>query len=133
MNKYNIPDDHEWADEQTEDFTESPVTVKSHDVDIIHTIDPTEDYGYGRDKYTVHITNDNERERSPYALYATKHRWKGNFWRETLEVDWRDLPNVVQRRVASVVACKGVADLDSGSRLIDKEGRNPWQREGDDV
>lgn len=127
MSKYSIPDDHEWADEQTEDFTESPVSVESHKVEIVHTTDPTEDMGYGRDKYTVHIVNDDDRERAPFALYATKWRWKGNFWRETLQVDWRDLPNVVQRRVASTVACASVAALDSGTRLIDEEGEEPWR------
>lgn len=133
MTKYQIPDGHEWADEQTEDFAEQPVPVTSHDVEIIHTTDPTEDMGYGRDKYTVHLAHD-DREHTPYAVFATKWRWKGNFWRESLEVDWRDLPNVVQRRAASVIACESVADLDPGTRVIEPEGRDPWrERECEDT
>lgn len=135
MTKYSVPDDH-WddSDDSTAEF--SPVHVDSHTVDVIHTTDPNESMGYGRDRYSAHVTHGDD---GPTVLYFTKHRWKGNYWREHLELDWRDTPGVVRRQVADVVACDGVDDLDPGHRLIDEGGEACWAspndeevRDGDD-
>ena len=136
MTKYSISEDHQWPDEKKREAEErglSSTTVESHEVDIIHTTDPSEDMGYGRDKYTVHIANDGlDDDDTPYAVYATKHRWKGNFWRDVLDIDWCDLPTTVQRRVASVVACDDLDDLDPGVRVIGEDGRSTWRERGRD-
>lgn len=130
MTKYEIADDHEWADEkQADDPAESPVSVDSHTVDIIHTTNPDADMGYGRDKYTVHIVDESSwNDGTPYATHAVKHRWKGNFWRETKQVDWRDLPPIVRKRVLSLVPCLA---LDPGCRLVDEGGRSVWSERQD--
>lgn len=136
MTKYEVPDDH-WEEEQEdeEESNESPVRVESHDVDVILTVDPDHDHadmGYGREKYTVRLVDDDED--APYALYCIEHKWKGNYWRDVKELDWRDIPTEVQLRVAEVVDCAGVDDLDSGVRLVEEGGRSTWtaRKESDD-
>lgn len=129
--KYEIPDDHEWADEQEPDEdVQDRTSVQSHEVDIIYTVDPNEDMGYGREKYTVHLTHGKDRD--PIALYVLEHRWKGNYWREHTEWDWRDIPMPVKKRVASIVDCAGVEDLKPERRLVDEGGETAWQRRGDE-
>lgn len=123
MSKYSIPDDHEWADEKEQQLDHQPVHVDRHEVDVILTTDPHEKYGYGREKYTAHLSHD---EDGATCLYFTEHRWKGNFWRETTEWDWQDVPGLVKRQVAAVVDCDGVDDLDPGHRLVDEGGESTW-------
>jgi hypothetical protein len=122
-----IPDDY-W-DEDDEQDAESPASLESHEVDVILTTDPTEDMGYGREKYTIHIGHDFED--SPVAVFATEHRWKGNFWRDVRQIDWHDVPGAVKREVADVVDCDGVNDLHPGRRVVGEGGRSTWtSREG---
>ncbi len=126
MTKYSVPDDH-WEDEDDGPVeSNAPTSIESHTVDVILTTDPTEDMGYGRKKFTAHIAHKDD---GPVVLYFTRHRWKGNFWRDIEELDWRDVPGSVKRQVAAVVACDGVDDLDPGHRLVEEGGRSTWQRE----
>ena len=124
MTKYSVPDDY-WdrKDEPADEY--SPTTVDSHNVDVILTTDPTETMGYGREKYTAHIVHDDEGVR---VLYFTKHRWKGNYWRDVRDLDWLDVPGSVRQQVAAVVACDGVDDLDPGVRVIGEGGRSTWRQ-----
>lgn len=125
MSKYSVPDDH-WESREERELAESPARVDTHSVEVILTTDPTEKYGYGREKYTVHIVHDGED--APYALYATEHRWKGNFWRDVKDIDWHDVPGTVRKQVACVVACNGVNDLHPGHRVIGEGGESRWKR-----
>jgi hypothetical protein len=126
--KYSIPDDYWDRDTEEQAPCESPTTVDSHDVDVIFTTDPHAAHGYGREKYTAHLVhNDN----GATVLFFTKHRWAGNFWRETKELDWRDVPRVVKRQVAAVVACDDVDELAPGHRLVDEGGEHTWKRFGE--
>lgn len=125
MAKYNVPDDH-WEEDDDQEIEEySPTSVDSHEVDVILTTDPNEDMGYGREKYTAVITHD---EDGPTVLYFIKHRWKGNFWRDTHELDWKDVTYTVKKQVAEVVDCDGVDDLDPECRLIEEGGRCTHRR-----
>lgn len=129
MTKYGdmIPDDHTWEDEDEGPVEPgAPTSVDSHTVDVILTTDPTENMGYGRKKFTAHISHKDD---GPVVLYFTRHRWKGNFWRDIEELDWRDVPGSVKRQVAAVVACDSVEDLNPGHRLVEEGGRSTWQRE----
>lgn len=133
MTKYQISDDHEWADEQRDREAREydPTSLESHTVDVVLTTDQDERYGYGRERYTVHVGHDEDN--APYVVYAVEHTWKGNYWRETREWDWRDIPGSVRQRATSVVAgADSPADLDSGYRLIDEGGRPTWRRRDED-
>ena len=128
MTKYSVPDDYWEQDEQAEsEYT--PTHVDAHKVDVILTTDPTETMGYGREKYTTHIVHDDEGVR---VLYVTKHRWKGNYWRDIRDLDWLDVPGSVRQQVAAVVACDGVDDLDPGVRVIGEGGRSTWRQHKDE-
>ena len=120
MSKYSVPDDYWEKDEP--DY--SPTHVHSHKIDVILTTDPTESMGYGREKYTAHLTHD---EDGPTVLYFTEHRWKGNYWRDIRRWDWKDVPGSVRQQIAAVVACDGVTDLDPGVRLINEGGESTWR------
>lgn len=124
MTKYEIGDDHEWYDEKKarkeREEREKRTTLDTHKVDVVHQYG--DDPMWDRRKYTVHIKHRDAD--SPIGLYAIPHRWKGNFWREyEFEnwVDWCDLPYPVRERVADVVACDGVDDLDPGCRVVQPE------------
>jgi len=129
--KYEIPDDHEWTDqEEVDEDVLDRTSVDTHEVSVIYTVDPNEDMGYGREKYTAHLTHGKDRD--PVALYVLESRWKGNYWREKTEWDWRDIPDPVKRRIADVVACNGAGSLRPQNRLIPEGGETAWQRRGDD-
>ena len=123
--KYTIPEDH-WAEADRDPETDAHPTqyIDSHEVAVyVDDVSNPED-NYDRTKYTVQITyNDGE----PTFLYATAHRWKGNYWRDKVDYDWRETPQEVKARVAAVVACDGVDALDPGVRLIDEDGRDRWR------
>lgn len=127
MAKYNVPDGHWDRDDDNDESEYSPTTIDTHRVAVILTTDPHEKMGYGRKKYTAHLTHD---EDGPTVLYFTRSRWKGNFWREIEELDWLDVPGVVRQQVASVVACDGVDELSPGVRLIEEGGESVWGRDG---
>lgn len=121
-NKYSIPDDHEWEDvEAAWEDIEKRATVDTHEVDVIHQ--HGDDPMWDRRKYTVHISHSDPDP--PTALYAIPHRFKGNYWREADDmddwVDWADLPYLVRRKVAQLVACEGIGDLAPNGRLVNPE------------
>lgn len=123
--KYTVPDDH-WDEEDVEEENDAHPTeyIASHEVAVYVDDEPDPDDNYDRTKWTAHVTY---RDGEPSVLYFTTHRWKGNYWRDQYDYDWRETPDVVKRRVASVVACDGVDDLDPEVRLIDEEGVNRWK------
>lgn len=131
MSKYDVPDDYweEREERQKDPETGSRTSVQSFEVEVIYTVDPDEDMGYGREKYTARLTHDGED--GLRALYVVEHKWKGNYWRDTRRWDWRDVPAPVRRQVADVVHCGHVGDLDPGVRLIDEGGESTWRRESD--
>lgn len=112
-----------------EETDQSPTSIDSHTVDVILTTDPDEEMGYGREKYTTKLVHDDDGLR---VLYCVEHRWKGNFWRDIREWDWCDVPHPVRERVASVVDCDGVDDLNPGVRLIGEGGRCSWTHRQED-
>jgi len=122
--KYTVPDGH-W-EKDAEDTTDAHPTqyIKSHEVDVYVDDEPDPEDNYDRTKYTAHITY---RDDEPSALYVTTHRWKSNYWRDMMDLDWRDTPKIVKERVAAVVACDGVDDLDPNVRLVEEGGRNRWK------
>lgn len=124
--KYSVPDGH-WDEDDVQEENDAHPTdyIKSHTVDVYADDEPDPKDNYGRTKYTAHITY---RDGEPSALYVVSHRWKGNFWRDIKDLDWRETPSEVKRRVASVVACDGVDDLDPGVRLIEEEGVSRWEK-----
>lgn len=123
--KYTIPDDH-WDEDEVEEETEAHPTqyIDSHEVNVYVDDEPDPDDNYDRTKYTAHITY---RDGEPSVLYFTTHRWKGNYWRDKTDLDWRDAPGIVKQRVAAVVACDGVDDLNPGVRLVEEGGRSRWK------
>lgn len=128
MTKYEIPDDYEWADEK-QGQTEAPdrTSIDSHEVDVIYTTDPSEDYGYGRERYTATLRYDDETD-EPYVLMVVKHRWKGNYWRDTHDMDWRDTPEPVRKQVAAVLPVDAPDELDCGVRMFDEGGESRWEK-----
>lgn len=135
MAKYEIDDDHEWGDEQEPDRdTTDRVSITRHEVDVVIVTDPSEDMGYGREKWTAHLTHGGPD--TPTVLYFTEHRWKGNFWRDIREWDYRDAPVAAKRKVARWVQDASVESLRPGYRVVDEGGKTParWRvnQEDDD-
>ncbi|ELY73245.1 hypothetical protein [Natrinema pallidum] len=122
-------EDHEWddSDGETEPDALERTSVVSHTIDVIYTIDPGETGGYGREKYSATIRYDDETG-DPYILFVVKHRWKGNYWRDVTDLDWRDAPGPVREQIAAALPVDGPDALDSGSRLIDEGGENRWEK-----
>lgn len=125
MSKYSVPDDH-WERDEPEVEADDRMHVENHEIEVVYTTDPDEKYGYGRKKYSVTITYDDER--GAEALRAITHRWKGNYWRDTLDLDWQDVPGPVRQKVASLLPVDGPDDLDSGVRLFDEGGESRWEK-----
>jgi len=119
--------DHDWSkpDEGTE--SRRNTNVAGHELEITHIYDETKDRNYGKHKYRIPIRYDDETG-NPYALYAVKHRWKGNYWRDTTDFDWRDLPKPVKRRVASLLPVESHEVLRTEERLIPEGGESRWQK-----
>jgi hypothetical protein len=112
-------DDEEDAPERTR--------VSGHEIEVIYTVDPGEDMGYGREKYDAIIRYDDETG-EPYVLYVVEYRWKGNFWRDTTDWDWQDVPEPVREQVAAVLPVDGPEELESGVRLMDEGGESRWEK-----
>lgn len=125
MAKYSVPDEF-WDDDEPEVEADDRMHVESHKIEVVYTTDPDEKYGYGREKYTVTITYDDER--GTEALRAIKHRWKGNYWRDTLDLDWQDVPVPVRQKVAALLPVDGPDELESGVRLFDEGGESRWEK-----
>jgi hypothetical protein len=125
MAKYSVPDGH-WEKDEPEVEHDDRLHVKGHEIEVVYTYDPDEKHGYGREMYTVTITYDDEH--GTEALYAIKHRWKGNYWRDVLDLDWQDVPEPVRQKVASLLPVDGPDELESGVRLFDEGGESRWEK-----
>jgi len=127
--KYEVPDDH-WEQDEPELDEPDRTTVKTHKIDIVYEVDPGHkdwDIGYGREKYTVHLNYDEEFG-GVHVTHVVEHRWKGNYWRDVTDWDFKDIPEPVRQRVASVLPGDRPADLDTDIRVIDEGGESRWQK-----
>jgi len=118
-------EDHDWSKPEPE--TPDRTSVKNHEIDVIYTTEPDETRGYGRQKYTAHIKYDDETG-DPYVLYVVKHRWKGNYWRDTTDLDWLDTPTPVKQQIAAKLPVESPAALGTDTRLIEEGGESRWQK-----
>ena len=119
--------DHDWSKPEPEAETHDRTTIKNHEIDVIYTVDPGEKLGYGRERYTATVQYDDETG-DPYVLYVVEHRWKGNYWRDVTDWDWRDVPGPVRAQIAAALPVDTPDDLDSGTRLMDEGGENRWEK-----
>lgn len=119
--------DHDWSAPTPEVEAADRVYVDGHEVDVIYITDPGETGGYGRERYTATINYDDETG-DPYVLFVVKHRWKGNYWRDSLDMDWRDVPGPVRQQIAAVLPVNGPNALDCGHRMIDEGGESRWEK-----
>lgn len=116
--------DHEWRDPEPE--PDPPRTrVKSHELDVYYDTVPDPDDNYERDRYTVRLDH---RGDEPEVLVVVKHRWKGNYWRDTTDLDFRDAPEPVRRRVAAALPVDSPATLDPDERLVDEGGESRFAK-----
>lgn len=128
MTKYSVPEDAFESDDEPED--ESPASIQSIRVDVILVTDPTDDMGYGREKYTAHVKTDDDGTR---VVFFTEHTWKGNYWREFKDWDWQDVPGSVRQKVADAMNVEDWRELDPGVRVVDEGGEKRFEfRGGDD-
>jgi len=129
MTKYGdmIEDDH-WEQDNSEP-TEQPdrTTVKRHEIDVIYVTDSDEDMGYGREKYTAHLNYDGDFG-GVHVTFVVEHRWKGNYWRDVTDWEFRDIPEPVRQRVAAVLPVDRPADLDTDVRAIDEGGESRFNK-----
>ncbi|MDS0280045.1 hypothetical protein NDI85_19865 [Halomicroarcula sp. S1AR25-4] len=102
-------------------------SVTDHDIEVIYETDPGRDDGYGREKYSATIRYDDETG-EPYVLFVVEHRWKGNYWRDVTDWDWRDVPEPVRQRIAAALPVDGPAALATDQRLIDAGGESRWEK-----
>lgn len=120
MTKYGnqIPDDHDWEASTEDDVAWRERTSAEIDMEVtLH------DEGYQTDRrWTVHV-REGHRDH-PVAIYAAEHQNKGNFWRDPElwrdAVDFVELPQAVQKRVASMLN-QSVDDVRPEERLIHRE------------
>ncbi|AEH39487.1 hypothetical protein [Halopiger xanaduensis] len=121
--------DHEWTEDGPDDDPDEHerTSIDGHEIDVIYTTDPGETGRYGREKYTATVSYDDETG-EPHILYVVKHRWKGNYWRDVTDLDWRDVPEPVREQVAATLPVDGPDALDSGVRLIEEGGESRWEK-----
>lgn len=111
----------EWAERRRDSGAEKSASIPSAgmSLEVIHVHDPDQDHGFGRRKYELHISPPIEnRDGQWFVLYATTHRWKGNYWREDGEEDWQDLPGLVKAKVVETLPVESPSQLDPGHRII---------------
>ncbi len=121
-----IPDDA-WEEDDEPEGEDSPTSIKNHEVDVVLTTDPDADMGYGRERYTISLTYDDDRD-DPVVLYVVEHRWKGNYWRDTTDWDWRDVPDAVREQAVDVLPVDDAAALTPENRLIPEGGESRWEK-----
>lgn len=120
-------DGHDWSEPEPDVETKERTRIRNHEIEVIYVTDPSEDMGYGREKYKAIIRYDDE-SGEPYVLNAIGYRWKGNYWRDTTDWDWRDLPGPVRQQVAAALPVESPAELDNGTRLIEEGGESRWHK-----
>lgn len=121
-----IPDDA-WVQEEEPQEDPDRTSVKSHKIEIIYDDVPEPEDNYDRTKYKLHIWYDDEDD-TPQVFHAVTYRWKGNYWRDILDLDFRDVPTPVKEEVASRLPVNSVADLETRERVIDEGGENRWKK-----
>lgn len=121
-------DGHDWSEPEPETETVDRTSIKNHEIDVIYTTDPGEKHGYGRERYIATIKYDDDETGDPYVLYVVEHRWKGNYWRDTTDWDWRDIPEPVRQEIAAALPVDSPDELDGGARLMDEGGESRWQK-----
>ncbi|UHQ96410.1 hypothetical protein [Natrinema halophilum] len=127
MAKYE-PDTSHWdEDEESNEFELPRTQIKTHEIEVIYTTDPGETRGYGREKYSATIRYDDETG-DPFVLFVVEYRWKGNYWRDVTDWDWRDVPEPVRKQIAAALPVRSPDELDSGARLIDEGGESRWEK-----
>lgn len=122
-----IPDDHDWTDSEHQPENHDRTSISDHEIEAIYVTDPQEKHGYGRERYDAIIRYDDE-SGEPYVLYVVEYRWKGNYWRDVTDWDWRDIPEPVREQVAAVLPVTGPDDLTDEARLIEEGGESRWQK-----
>lgn len=119
--------DHDWSQPQPDVDHPGRLNVKSHDIEVIYTVDGSKDMGYGREKYKANIKYDDETG-EPYVLYVIEYKWKGNYWRDTTDWDFRDIPGPVRQQIAAKLPVERAQDLEPETRLMDEDGESRWQK-----
>lgn len=120
-------EDHDWTASGEDVESVERTRVKGHEIDVVYYVtDPDADGGYGREKYTATVCYNEGRE--PYVLYVVEHRWKGNYWRDVTDWDWRDVPGPVRQEIANRLPVTTPSELDSGVRLMDEGGESRWEK-----
>lgn len=116
----------QWSEGRQDEGAEEEAWTSAGAVslEIIHLFDPSQDHGFGRRKYELHVNPPEEDQEEWVVLYATTHRWKGNYWRKSGEEDWQDLPGIVKAKAADVLPVDTPSDLDPGIRLVDDGGES---------
>lgn len=122
--KYSVPDGH-WDEDDESEETPERTQVHSHEIEVYYDTEPDPEDNYGREMYTVTVTCNDD---GPSVLYAVEHRWKGNYWRDVTDWDWRDLPGPVRQCVANALPVESPDDLDGGVRLMDEGGESRWEK-----
>lgn len=116
--------DHDWSKPMPETPDRTSI---NHDIEVIYTTDPDADMGYGREKYTAGVRYD-DKTGEPYILYAIEHKWKGNYWRDVTDWDFRDIPDPVRQAIASKLPVSSPTELETEQRLMDKDGESRWEK-----
>lgn len=119
--------DDQWDEPESEPEAADRTSVTDHEVDVIYHTDPDQTDGYGREKYSATIRYDDETG-EPYVLFVVEYRWKGNYWRDVTDWDWRDVPDPVRERIAATLPVENPDQLDSGTRLMDEGGESRWKK-----
>jgi hypothetical protein len=120
-------EDHDWSTPESDVEEPERTHIDSHEVEVIYVTDPSEDMGYGREKYTTVLSYDDETD-DPFVLYAIEHRWKGNYWRDMTDWNWSEVPEPVRQQVAAVLPVDGPEALDPGVQLMDEGGESRWEK-----
>ena len=115
--------DKEWSEPRRDEGAEKTASIPTAGMtlDVIYTFDPDENYGFGRRKYELLISPGVDDRVGWTVSYARTHRWKGNYWRKSGEVDWADLPGSVKAKAAEILPVSSPTQLDPGMRVIEKD------------
>lgn len=116
--------DDAWVAEEPE--KPDRTSVASHEIEVIYTVDPDADMGYGREKYSANIQYDDTGE--PYVLFVVEHKWKSNYWRDTTDWDYRDIPEPVRQRIATELPVASPKELEPDVRTMDEDGESRFQK-----
>ena len=114
-------ENHTWAESRRDSGADESASIPPAGLtlEIIHVHDPDQEYGFGRRKYELHVSPPTEnRDGTWYVLYATTHRWKGNYWRKDGEADWADLPGIVKAKAGETLPVDSPSNLDPGVRTV---------------